>query len=245
MSADIAFLEGPRDQARGLVLDAQSPTIAQLPQWLAPVVAAARTVTVDELTRFPPPASGGRKSSVLMLFGDHQGKSELLLIERSHDMRSHSGQPAFPGGALDPTDSGVVAAALREAEEETGLDPTGVRPFAVMPDLFVPPSGFVVTPVLAWWEVPSAVGVVDAGEVADVLRIPIDHLINPANRVRVRHPSGYVGAGFIFNDLVIWGFTGGLLDRIIALAGWEQPWDQSNMVDVDESREPFDEGPQA
>jgi hypothetical protein len=62
--------------------------------------------------------------------------------------------------------------------------------------------------------------------------------------VRVRHPSGYVGAGFIFNDLVIWGFTGGLLDRIIALAGWEQPWDQSNVVDVDESREPFDEGPQ-
>jgi len=158
-------------------------------------------------------------------------------------MRSHSGQPAFPGGALDPTDSGVVTAALREAEEETGLDPTGVRPFAVLPDLFVPPSGFVVTPVLAWWEVPSAVGVVDASEVADVLRIAIDHLINPANRVRVRHPSGYVGAGFIFNDLVIWGFTGGLLDRIIALAGWEQPWDQSNVVDVDESREPFDEGP--
>ena len=214
MRGDIAFLEGPRDRARGLALDAQSPTIADLPQWLAPVVAAARIVTVDELTRFPPPASGGRESSVLVLFGQDHGKAELLLIERSHDMRSHSGQPAFPGGALDPTDSGVVAAALREAEEETGLDPTGVRPFAVLPDLFV-------------------------------LRSPIEHLINPANRVRVRHPSGYVGAGFIFNDLVIWGFTGGLLDRIIALAGWEQPWDQSNMVDVDESREPFDEGPQA
>ena len=51
----------------------------------------------------------------------------MLLIERAHDMRSHAGQVAFPGGAVDPGDDGAVAAALREAVEETGLDPAGVR----------------------------------------------------------------------------------------------------------------------
>ena len=54
----------------------------------------------------------------------------MLLIERAADMRSHAGQPAFPGGAVDATDAGPVATALREAQEETGLDPAGVEVFA-------------------------------------------------------------------------------------------------------------------
>jgi 8-oxo-dGTP pyrophosphatase MutT (NUDIX family) len=147
-------------------------------------------------------------------------------------MRSHAGQPAFPGGALDPQDSGPVAAALREAQEETGLDPAGVEVLHELPQLWLPPSNFVVTPVLAYWREPSPVAAMDPAEVASVHRVPLAELTDPANRVKVRHPSGYIGDGFEVQGMLVWGFTAGLLDRIIALAGWERPWDSGRIVEI-------------
>ena len=80
-----------------------------------------------------------------MLFADGSdiGESgpDVLLIERAADMRSHAGQPAFPGGAADPGDNGPVSTALREAQEETSLDPAGVTPVAALPQMWLPPSG--------------------------------------------------------------------------------------------------------
>jgi 8-oxo-dGTP pyrophosphatase MutT (NUDIX family) len=139
---------------------------------------------------------------------------------------------AFPGGAVDPGDEDVVAAALREAAEETGLDPSGVRVLGTLPALFLPPSGFVVTPVLGWWRAPSPVSVVDPREVASVHRVPLAELLDPVNRFQVRHPSGYVGAAFDAAGLLVWGFTAGLLDRMLRLGGWEQPWDRSRLRDL-------------
>jgi 8-oxo-dGTP pyrophosphatase MutT (NUDIX family) len=182
-----------------------------------------------ELSRFTPPDDAERRSAVLLLFGDGDDGPDVLLIERAHDMRSHAGQPAFPGGAVDPEDDGPVAAALREAAEETGLDPAGVEVVAVLPDLYLPPSGYVVTPVVGWWRVPTPVRAVDAAEVASVHRVPLVELTDPANRFRVRHPSGYVGPAFEVRGLVVWGFTGGLLDRLIYLSGWERSWDRSRV----------------
>jgi len=167
-----------------------------------------------------------------MLFGEGDDGPDVLLIERAHDMRSHAGQMAFPGGAVDDEDADAVAAALREAAEETGLDPDDVEVFATLPPLFLPPSGFVVTPVLAWWRAPSPVRAVDAREVASVHRVPLGHLLDPANRLRVRHPRGYVGPAFRLGDLLVWGFTAGLLDRLLRLCGWEQPWDSSAPEDL-------------
>ena len=215
--------------------DALLESLGGAPQWLAPLAGVAAQVSVDDLTRFPPPPTGGRASSVLILLGDGPEGPDVVLIERAHKMRQHSGRPAFPGGVVEDTDAGVVAAALREAEEEIGVNADGVRPFAVLPELFVPPSGFVVSPVLAWWAEPAPIAPADPAEVAQVLRVPWQDLINPAHRVRVRHPSGYVGPGFTVRGLTVWGFTGGLLDRIIALAGWEAPWDTSVIVEVDDS----------
>jgi 8-oxo-dGTP pyrophosphatase MutT (NUDIX family) len=208
-----------------------------LPSWLDPFTELAAKVTVAELTRFPPPPEGGRPSAVLILFGDggsaHEPDPDVLLIERAHDMRSHSGQPAFPGGAVDPDDANVVETALREAVEETGVDPSGIVPFATLPDLYLPPSGFVVTPVLAWWQQPSPINAVDPREVASVHRVPLRTLIDPARRVRARHPSGYVGPAFDVNGLLVWGFTAGLLDRLLALSGMQKPWDLSVIVEVE------------
>lgn len=159
-----------------------------------------------------------------MLFAIGPHGPDVLLIERSSDLRSHAGQPAFPGGALDPEDAGPVAAALREATEEVGLDPASVEIVAELPAIFIPVSGFVVTPVLAWWREPHAVQPVDAQEVAAVVRVPVADLAEPANRQRVRHPSGWVGPAFAVHGLLIWGFTAGLLDRLLKFGGWERPW---------------------
>jgi len=216
-----------RDPEMGLALD-----VTDLPAWLAPVAAAAGQVRGSDLTRFLPPPTGGRPSAVLMLLGDGDEGPDLLLIERAHSMRAHAGQPAFPGGALEPGDDGPIHAALREAQEETALDPRGVTPFALLPDLWVPVSDFVVTPVMAYWHEPSPVRAADPTEVASVHRVPIADLADPARRMRVRHPSGYVGMGFDVAGLRVWGFTAGLIGGLLDIGGWSRPWDHDRIVDL-------------
>lgn len=214
-------------------------TTEGLPTWLDPVVRAARTVEPEQLSRFLPPESGrGRQSAVLILFGDGARGPELLLMERSSSLRSHAGQPSFPGGALDPEDgdpatTGPLRAALREAEEETGLDPAGVQTFGVLPRLYIPVSGFVVTPVLGWWRTPSPVGAVDLAETARVFTVPVADLTDPANRATAMHPSGHSGPAFLVESALVWGFTAGVIDRILHFAGWERPWDRAKQVPLD------------
>ena len=204
-----------------------------VPPWLQPLVDALPALRVEDFTRFAPPAEGGRDSAVLVLFAEGPHGPDLLLIERAHTLRSHAGQPAFPGGAVDPEDDGPVAAALREAEEEVGLDPSSVDVLGLLPSLYIPPSGFVVHPVLAFWREPHPVRAVDLAEVADVVRVPVSDLVDPSNRVSVTHPSGWVGPGFEVADLLVWGFTAGLLDRLLAAAGMELPWDRSRRRELD------------
>ncbi|MBO0918940.1 NUDIX hydrolase [Streptomyces laculatispora] len=214
-------------------------TTEGLPGWLDPVAHAARTVEPQQLSRFLPPESGaGRQSAVLVLFGEGARGPELLLMERAGSLRSHPGQPSFPGGSLDPEDgdqatTGPLRAALREAEEETGLDPHGVQLFGVLPRLYIPVSSFVVTPVLGWWHSPSPVGVVDPGETARVFTVPVADLTDPANRAMAVHPSGHRGPAFLVESALVWGFTAGVIDRIVHFAGWERPWDRAKQVPLD------------
>jgi 8-oxo-dGTP pyrophosphatase MutT (NUDIX family) len=201
------------------------------PQWLISLASSVLGAQPHELSRLaPPPEARVRQSAVLILIGESEFGPDVLLIERAAQMRSHAGQPAFPGGAIDPEDSGPVAAALREAQEETGVDPQGINVLGELPQMWVPPSGYAVTPVLAWWRASSPVGVVDPLEVARVARVPLSDLVDPANRVLVGHPSGYVGPGFEVAGMLVWGFTAGLLDRLLSLGGWERPWQPGRMV---------------
>lgn len=200
----------------------------QLPDWFRPLAAAARDLDASDLSRFLPPEDGsGRASAVLMALGDTARGPAVLLIERAPDMRLHAGQVAFPGGSIDPTDASPAAAALREANEETGLDPATVQVVADLPAIFIPVTRFVVTPVLGWWRAPHEVAPVDAAEVARVALVPVAELVDPTNRFRVRHPSGWIGPGFEAAGMFVWGFTAGLLDRLLTLGGWAQPWDDS------------------
>ncbi|MHC1563485.1 NUDIX hydrolase [Actinomycetospora sp. C-140] len=207
------------------------------PAWLAPLVEACRHLGPDDVPfRRRVTTANGRRAAVLMLFADEGGGAgpELLLTERAAEMRAHAGQAAFPGGSIDPEDAGPVGAALREAREETGLEPEGVVPLLTLPPLTIPVTGFAVTPVLAHWERPSPVGVVDPGETAAVLRVPIAALADPAARFRVTGPSGYVGPAFAAGGLLVWGFTAGLVDWMLTLGGWARPWDGSDVRDLDE-----------
>ena len=202
-----------------------------LPPWLQPLAAAAAAVRPDDLRLLTAPPGVGRPSAVLVLFGDGEQGPDLLLIERAADLRKHAGQPAFPGGAVDPEDDGPVAAALREAAEEVGLAPADVTVFGTLPTLYIPPTGFTVTPVLAWWHEPGHVHAVDATEVAAVERIPVAELADPANRVMVRTLSGYVGPGFRVRGLTVWGFTGSVVDALLELGGWAVPWEPAAVLD--------------
>jgi 8-oxo-dGTP pyrophosphatase MutT (NUDIX family) len=195
------------------------------PAWLRRLAAAAAVMDVPRVVR--PPASGGRHSAVLVLFGDGPSGPDLLYIQKNEGLRRHAGQPAFPGGKIEGSDDGPVAAALREAVEETGLDPAGVDVLATMPELFIARSQFRVIPVLAWWREPSAVRPVDIGEVAAVERISVADLADPANRLMLRFPSGHSGPAFRIGSMLIWGFTGLITDRLLALGGWELPWDDT------------------
>ena len=230
---------------------------SRLPEWLEPVRSALSTITVDDLTRFAPPEDGdARPGAVLMLFADrhdvdpaagpetgrHPGSivehGELLLTERAHHMRSHPGQVSFPGGALDPGET-AVEAALREAWEETGLDPEGVEVLGELPQLWLPPSNYAVTPVLGYWRgeahVAGHVGIASPDEVHAIHHVTIAELMDPEHRVSVRHPSGWVGPAFLIGDdkdVILWGFTAGIISRLFDHLGWTTTWDQARVRDL-------------
>ena len=155
-----------------------------LPGWLAPVVEAAASITVHELTRFmPPEGSDARRGAVLMVFADRDDepstpddlahRGELLLTERAHHMRSHPGQVSFPGGSLDEGET-PRQGALREALEEIGLEPAQVEVFGELPELWLPPSNFAVTPVLGYWRDPGEVRIESPDEVHAIHQLLID-----------------------------------------------------------------------
>lgn len=202
-----------------------------LPEWLLPIRDGALRITGEDITKWlPPEDSGARPGAVLMLFGEGERGPDLLLTERAHTMRSHPGQVSFPGGSVDPTDESPVAAALREAEEEVGLDVSGVEVLATLPELWLPPSNFAVTPVVAYWRDPAPVGVVDPAEVHAVFRTPIEELLDPAHRITVTHPNGYSSPGFLIGeekDVLLWGFTAGLITKLFDFVGMTREWDAS------------------
>jgi len=186
-----------------------------------------------------------RNAAVLMLFGALDPmpavstkplapvQLDVLLIERAATLGNHPGQIAFPGGTVDPQDGSAVAAALREAVEETGLESDGVEVLGTLPALPLTVSNFMVTPVLAWWASPSPVAVVDYAESAQVFRVPVRDLLDPDNRytaTRTRRGQTYRGPAFRVNGVVVWGFTAALLDRIFTELGWAVAWDAQRVI---------------
>lgn len=193
-----------------------------------------------------------RRSSVLILFGSldrtladapHSSSTvppelDVLLTMRASGMRYHAGQIAFPGGGAEPGDTDVAATALREANEETGLDTSGVEVLGTLPEVHIPVSNNLVTPVVGWWSLPSEIAA-DRVESVEVFRVPVAELLDPAARgtsvldrgaMRFRGPAFRLGPRF--GDQVVWGFTGILLATLFDELGWTAPWDASREFPV-------------
>ncbi|MER7587996.1 CoA pyrophosphatase [Micromonospora sp. NPDC127501] len=203
------------------------------PEWIEPLLTRLGTARAEDFTRLTTPAEGGRESAVLVLLGEQPGAGpDVLVLQRAATLRNHAGQPAFPGGAADPEDADVRATALREANEEVGLDPASVTVLAELPKLWIPVSDFVVTPVLAWWHDPHPVHPREPAEVAHVARLPVSELVDPANRLRVRHPSGWIGPAFSARGMLVWGFTAGVLATLLEMGGWARPWSRGRVVEL-------------
>ena len=204
---------------------ADGPTV---PSWLDELARNAGDAEPGHIAHLLPPDDGsGRESAVLILFGDSPAGPSVVLLERASTLRQHAGQIAFPGGGCDPEDADVVATALREAAEEIDLDPSTVEVFGELPKLFLSVTGFVVSPVLAYWRDPHPVVALDDGEVAQVVVVAISDLVAPANRFTVEHSVRMGSPGFQVGGLFIWGFTAMVLDAVLRMGGWERSWDSS------------------
>jgi 8-oxo-dGTP pyrophosphatase MutT (NUDIX family) len=227
------------------------------PSWLRPLVDNVGQIPEALRRRLPPDVlemlssakgeASEREAAVLVLFsgpesgpadGSLPAEADLLLTVRASSLRHHAGQAAFPGGASDPTDDGPVATALREAQEETGIDVNRLYPLVTMERTFIAPSQFEVVPVLAYSPDPGPVAVVNQAETAIVSRVPVRAFINPENRLMVyRGDLGqrWAGPAFLLNQMLVWGFTGQVISAVLDVAGWAEPWDTNDLRELDDA----------
>jgi 8-oxo-dGTP pyrophosphatase MutT (NUDIX family) len=182
--------------------------------------------------------AGGPPHDAAALPGGLPTDADLLLTVRASTLRHHAGQAAFPGGAADPGDAGPVHTALREANEETGIDTSRLQPLCTLERMFIPPSGFHVVPVLAYSQDPGPVAVVDESETAIVARVPVRAFINPENRIMVYRKENtrrFAGPAFLLNQMLVWGFTGQVISAMLDVAGWAKPWNTDDVRELDEA----------
>ena len=214
---------------------------AALPAWLERLSAAANGPDVAELVRFRVPAmpeGPTRAAAVLVLFGPSEPPRRRLrraTSSSSSEPPTCAPTPASrrsPAERWTPVTTGRWPPPCERRTRRPGSTRQGIDVFAVLPALPLPVSSFVVTPVLGWWREPSRVWAGDPAEVSAVHRVPIAELVDPANRLRMRYPSGFVGPAFEVAGMTVWGFTAGVLDRLFAVAGWERPWDASRLAEM-------------
>lgn len=164
---------------------------------------------------WPPPDIVLRDAAVLIPIVDRQPEPSLILTQRTSHLASHAGQVAFPGGKIDPTDAGPAAAALREAEEEIGLDRALVEPIGYLETL-VTASGYRITPLVG--RVPEVHRLEpNPHEVESVFEVPLSFLMEPANHSRgTREWRGYTRHFYDipFGEYRIWGITAGIIRRL-------------------------------
>ena len=153
-----------------------------------------------------------RDATVLIPVVDHGGDANVLLTKRTEKMRSHSGQIAFPGGAIDPTDASPEDAAVRETLEEIGLGAADIEVVGRMPD-YVTGSGYRIVPVFGIVR-PDYLLTINRDEVDDAFEVPLSFLMDPANHrreSRVWQDKERFYYTMPFGERYIWGVTAGII----------------------------------
>ncbi len=155
-----------------------------------------------------------KPAAVLIPVVDRAAPTILLTI-RTKELASHAGQIAFPGGKIDPHDESPVAAALREAKEEIGLEPTLIEPLGYL-DLYLTFSGFRILPTVARVK-PDFRLTLNPSEVTETFEVPLEFLMTPANhQKRSREWRGVEREYYAmpFGDRYIWGITAGIVRNL-------------------------------
>ena len=187
---------------------------------LTPIVDRLRAIARPVSEVAAPPADGGRPASVLLLCDPSSPGVPLLFVLRSPDLRAHPGQIAFPGGSAEPGDADVVVTALREANEELGIEPDNVEVLGLLSPFSTVVSDRWLTPVIGLERSPSKLRG-DDFEIAEWFRIDIAELLVAPHTEReferdgIRRRVHYYEA----SQRIIWGVTGGILHELLVLLG--------------------------
>jgi 8-oxo-dGTP pyrophosphatase MutT (NUDIX family) len=192
-----------------------SEVILALRERLEPVERARSLIDVIEGVR-----PHARKAAVLSCLFEQNEETYLTFIRRATTLRSHSGEIAFPGGSVDLTDSSPAMTALREAQEEIGLDPSRAEILGIMPPVFTVVSNFLITPVVAYLEQGPGTLRLQPSEVAELILLPLQGLADPA----ILHTEEWERGGmrrtvyfYDYGPYRIWGATARILNELLNL----------------------------
>jgi 8-oxo-dGTP pyrophosphatase MutT (NUDIX family) len=179
-------------------------------------------LTADDLEKQRAAASAGdlTPAAVLLLVVNRPGEPTVVFTQRTAHLADHAGQISFPGGRVEAGDEGPAHTALREANEEVGIDPALVEILGELPDYHTS-TGYRVRPVVGWAEPPVEYAL-DPYEVADVFEVPLAFLLETGNhryesafyKGRLRHYWAMPWRGRF-----IWGATAGMLVTFQRIVG--------------------------
>jgi len=158
------------------------------------------------------------RAGVLVLLYAVNGRLHLLLTRRTDAVLHHKGQISFPGGRREPGED-LLETAMRETREELGVHPNGLHVLGRLTPLYIPPSRYCIHPVVAWTEFRPAFRI-QPDEVAEVIEVPIDHLLDPGSIRReswIRRGRAVEVPFFLFGTHKVWGATAMVLSEFLEI----------------------------
>ena len=199
---------------------ARPPTREQIIERLASHPPIEQLLTADDLEKQQLAAQQTLKDAAVLLLVVNHAEPTVVFTQRTAHLADHAGQISFPGGRCEPQDGSPERTALREAEEEAGIEPARVEVLGRLPE-YRTSTGFCVSPIVGWAEPPLEYRP-DPHEVADVFEVPLAFLLDARNH---RHESAFYKGrmrkywAMPYGDRFIWGATAGMLvtfHRIVA-----------------------------
>jgi len=178
--------------------------------------------------RMAPPTRGksmkvpddARLGGVLILLIEGDKSWNTILIRRTEDGNTHSGQISFPGGKKDISDLDIIATALRECEEEIGVNRHEIEILGTLSPLYIPPSNFLVTPTLGYIQNVQAFKPSER-EVQEIIKVPLDLLFDPAikgeklvRRSDIKDEEMTTPVYILNDDIIIWGATAMMISEL-------------------------------